>query len=77
MKWLRLRAGLKNCMSPPARGAWIEMVVCAHAASATQSRPPHGGRGLKFQHDHRQLAHHWSPPARGAWIEMLTFRPQP
>ena len=29
-------------LSRPARGAWVEMVVCAHAASDMQSRPARG-----------------------------------
>ena len=34
-------------MSPPARGAWIEMVVIALFSAKVECRPPHGGRGLK------------------------------
>ena len=34
------------------------------------SRPPHGGRGLKFAHGANRLVHVGSPPSRGAWIEI-------
>ena len=35
-------------MSPPARGAWIEIQLDAGGATLRLSRPPHGGRGLKY-----------------------------
>ena len=60
----------KEGKSPPARGAWIEIQKVEWAINYIDSRPPHGGRGLK---SHRgQLPHRCvrSPPARGAWIEI-------
>ena len=41
----------------------------------TVSRPPRGGRGLKF-HVRRRVPGHLplSPPSRGAWIEMGSIR---
>ena len=33
--------------SPPARGAWIEILSLMFIPNSAQSRPPHGGRGLK------------------------------
>ena len=33
-------------------------------------RPPHGGRGLKFQGPSGFKSGAQSPPARGAWIEI-------
>ena len=60
-------------MSPPARGAWIEMVVIALFSAKVECRPPHGGRGLKSFHRDVNLFHHKSPPARGAWIEIHQY----
>ena len=34
--------------SPPARGAWIEISPRGMPNSKSNSRPPHGGRGLKY-----------------------------
>ena len=34
--------------SPPARGAWIEMKIKGQHTPPRYSRPPHGGRGLKY-----------------------------
>ena len=35
--------------SPPARGAWIEILFTSHYSQAAVRRPPHGGRGLKYE----------------------------
>ncbi len=35
-------------LSPPTRGAWIEIIYHGRKVSEILSRPPHGGRGLKF-----------------------------
>ena len=37
------------------------------------SRPPHGGRGLKYNVHHLGMISTESPPARGAWIEIFTL----
>ena len=34
--------------SPPSRGAWIEIFGSASCLYAVSSRPPRGGRGLKY-----------------------------
>ena len=34
--------------SPPSRGAWIEMNIWDSLGPTTISRPPRGGRGLKY-----------------------------
>ena len=36
-------------MSPPTRGAWIEMPLRLESCQAGTGRPPHGGRGLKLE----------------------------
>ena len=35
-------------VSPPSRGAWIEMQAYAPCGCEARGRPPRGGRGLKF-----------------------------
>ena len=35
-------------VSPPSRGAWIEMVAHPLLSQTRYGRPPRGGRGLKF-----------------------------
>ena len=34
--------------SPPSRGAWIEIETIFNFGDREQSRPPRGGRGLKY-----------------------------
>ena len=60
-------------MSPPARGAWIEIMVGAEPINAPLSRPPHGGRGLKSGQIQKIKQMIGSPPARGAWIEIADY----
>ena len=36
-------------MSPPSRGAWIEIRLTDQGADEIGGRPPRGGRGLKYQ----------------------------
>ena len=57
-------------MSPPSRGAWIEITKPLCFPVPTRSRPPRGGRGLKFQRKRQASKYLQSPPSRGAWIEM-------
>ena len=59
-----------HLMSPPARGAWIEIGVPDVFIPAARGRPPHGGRGLKSALAATPAARITSPPARGAWIEI-------
>ena len=35
--------------SPPSRGAWIEILIKYTLFYHTGSRPPRGGRGLKYR----------------------------
>ena len=62
------------CLSPPARGAWIEMLMERMAELGPDSRPPHGGRGLKYAQNGKHSYANGSPPARGAWIEITSGR---
>ena len=36
-------------VSPPSRGAWIEIVIVSGVEWMQSSRPPRGGRGLKLK----------------------------
>ena len=49
MKW---KGGMvmiyDTATSPPSRGAWIEILHIAIKVPPDRSRPPRGGRGLKF-----------------------------
>ena len=69
MKSKQAESASPGYMSPPARGAWIEILLFQKVVSRS-GRPPRGGRGLKL---FRWICHGlrpWSPPARGAWIEI-------
>ena len=39
---------MKRCTSPPSRGAWIEIKCLKLEKPCCDSRPPRGGRGLKY-----------------------------
>ena len=41
------------------------------ARLCSPGRPPHGGRGLKYDYIYGKAEIRLSPPARGAWIEIL------
>jgi len=56
--------------SPSSRRAWIEIVTLAALAREQPSRPPRGGRGLKFFMLHFWCTVKTSPSSRRAWIEI-------
>ena len=39
---------IQKSKSPPSRGAWIEMMGLCLCSLTRRSRPPRGGRGLKY-----------------------------
>ena len=43
-----IRDKRKKYSRPPSRGAWIEMQCVAQSLFMAASRPPRGGRGLKY-----------------------------
>ena len=48
MKYQRMAMEWTQGMSPPSRGAWIEMLTKDELRKARSRRPPRGGRGLKY-----------------------------
>ena len=73
MKW-KLGVELKwVAVSPPSRGAWIEIDGQDQGGTEMRSRPPRGGRGLKYLFRYWGLELLPSPPSRGAWIEIDDF----
>ena len=58
-------------MSPPSRGAWIEIGTIIYIMVFVNRRPPRGGRGLKYWWCYWYLWPSASPPSRGAWIEIF------
>ena len=48
MKFLNKLLTLPAPLSPPARGAWIEIFFRQKQGTQLGGRPPHGGRGLKY-----------------------------
>ena len=75
MKCFKIRRIYKAPVSPPARGAWIEIPKAYTSFIKVRRRPPHGGRGLKSSMPLTKFANSVSPPARGAWIEIPPFAP--
>ena len=51
-------------MSPPSRGAWIEICIGRSVDFFWRSRPPRGGRGLKWA-GAMPFAHGSGRPPRG------------
>ena len=70
MKYIVLDFGQLDTASPPAWGAWIEIVSVWPTEATTSCRPPHGGRGLKCFEPFINGVINKSPPAWGAWIEI-------
>ena len=60
--------------SPSSRRAWIEMAASLRSSRVEQSRPPHGGRGLKSAVRCGQACRSKSPSSRRAWIEIADRR---
>ena len=65
MKCFKIRRIYKAPVSPPARGAWIEIHTGNTEISYPLSRPPHGGRGLKCIADDCPLKHVLVAPRTG------------
>ena len=61
-------------MSPPVRGAWVEICLPFGIALTGRSRPLCGGRGLKFFYCKVWPDCLPSPPVRGAWVEICWVR---
>ena len=57
-------------MSPPSRGAWIEIWYMVLGFWSVSGRPPRRGRGLKSLLRFLLIILLVSPPSRGAWIEI-------
>ena len=71
MKFAGEDIGVLVLLSPPSRGAWIEMLIFASTATVGVKSPPSRGAWIEI------LSYSWnifavrpSPPSRGAWIEM-------
>ena len=56
-------------LSPPSRGAWIEILGEETADHAVVSRPPRGGRGLKFRAVIGDTAQARRPPRGGRGLK--------
>ena len=65
----------QHLLSAPTRGPWIEIPGSPFGPAGPASRPPHGGRGLKYLRHATRSISRLSAPTRGPWIEMpLSFR---
>ena len=71
MKFVLSQLSFLLDMSPPARGAWVEINSDKKPYIEFTCRPLRGGRGLKSVHSWIANNDEASPPARGAWVEIL------
>ncbi len=60
-----------NNMSPPSRGAWIEMLLLAVVLLQSFTSPPSRGAWIEITVYKLSSSIPMSPPSRGAWIEIL------
>ena len=58
-------------LSPPSRGAWIEMILRVHLPRYLLRRPPRGGRGLKYDQVDYRTGHDRRPPRGGRGLKYL------
>ena len=71
LKYSTYVVSIRDHLSLPARGAWIEMAIAMTERLRTRRRSPHGERGLKYKMGILATFSAASLPARGAWIELL------
>ena len=57
--------------SLPAWGAWVEIARAPSTCAPSESRSPHGERGLKSSTAFDDVVLFESLPAWGAWVEMF------
>ena len=69
MKSAAILGGIKEGLSPPTRGAWIEIAAPGCPGNTSRRRPPHGGRGLKFMFVIVAFVGLGSPPVRGGELK--------
>ena len=68
--------GVVGLLSPPSRGAWIEIGVISTVWSSAPLSPPSRGAWIEIPVGHILLVCQvLSPPSRGAWIEMPNCAP--
>ena len=60
-------------VSPPSRGAWIEIAVDWLTKITLFKSPPSRGAWIEIQVRDDFINLPPSPPSRGAWIEMIRF----
>ena len=66
---------LKQAMSHPSRGGWIEITSVPGLHGCLLGPTPHGVGGLKYSQRHRpQGGKDQSHPSRGGWIEIRKTR---
>ena len=70
MKWLFVDVIPLYGVSPPARGAWIEIVADGGKNILPPESPPARGAWIEMLASVAISMILLSPPARGAWIEM-------
>ena len=73
MKLLFLSMKLVPFGSPSPRRAWIEIQAVLLFCLKIHCRPPHGGRGLKYERGGEIKCLKLSPSPRRAWIEISVF----
>ena len=59
-----------DVLSPPTRGAWIEITIEGFDALSPES-PPTRGAWIEIKRFPKEERSARSPPTRGAWIEIL------
>ena len=73
MKYAAPSLGRGSRRSPPARGAWIEIVFVFFNVFKVWS-PPARGAWIEIAYAEVICGSGQSPPARGAWIEIWHWR---
>ena len=64
-------------VSPPSRGAWIEILDSEDYTAQKVMSPPSRGAWIEIWRGSVMVTRLTSPPSRGAWIEIVEVRVVP
>ena len=71
LKLRKMPMQLRQILSYPTRGTWVEISEKPHKYETNGGRTPHGVRELKYNYQVLEFINKKSYPTRGTWVEIL------